>query len=75
MKYSIGVNAVIMGLLLLIVSIPVMGLLHNIYPENYSGCNYLPNKSKEKYYMTTILIGLITYFLGKYTGINKIYCT
>lgn len=68
-------EAFIVGIILLIVSTPVMGALHTLYPDDYTGCENLPLKSKNKYYVTTVVIGMIVHLLCEYTGVNKLYCS
>lgn len=68
------IEAFIVGIILLIVSIPVMVSLHTLYPEDYVGCEYLPSKSKKKYYVSTVIIGILVHLLCEYSGVNKWYC-
>ena len=68
------IEAIIVGILLLIVSIPVMGALQILYPNDYTGCQNLPLKSEKKYYVATIIIGVLVHLLCEYTNINKWYC-
>jgi hypothetical protein len=68
------IEAFAVGIILLIVSIPVMGSLHIIYPEDYAGCEHLPSKSKNKYYASTVIIGILVHLLCEFSGINKWYC-
>ena len=67
-------EAIAVGILLLLISIPAMGLLHRLYPEDYVGCEKLPPRSKTKYYITTFIIGFITHLVCEFTGINDWYC-
>jgi len=68
-------EAFILGIILLIISIPVMGILHMCFPEDYSGCQNLPTKSKNKYYIATIIIGMLTHITFEYSGAKKLYCS
>lgn len=74
MDAALFVEAFIVGIILLIISIPIMGGLHVLYPEDYSGCENLPAKSKTKYYGATVAIGFITHLLCEFSGINRWYC-
>jgi hypothetical protein len=68
------IEAFMVGIILLIISIPVMGYLHSTYPEDYSGCENLPSNSKKKYYIATVVIGILTHLVCEFSGINKWYC-
>ena len=68
------IEAFIVGIILLIVSIPVMGGLHALYPEDYAGCEHLPSKSKNKYYVSTVVIGILVHLFCECIGLNKWYC-
>lgn len=68
------VEAFIVGLVLVLVSIPIMGILHYAYPNDYTGCNNLPGSST-KYKVATFFIGFFTHLLFEYSGANKWYCT
>ena len=68
------IEAFAVGIILLIVSIPVMGALHTMYPEDYAGCEHLPVKSKNKYYVSTVIIGMFVHLLCEFSGLNKWYC-
>ncbi len=70
------IEAFIVGVILLIISIPVMGITHTLYPDDYTGCLNLPltPSGKTKYYVSTIIIGIMTHLLCEVTGINKMYC-
>lgn len=68
------VEAIIVGIILLIVSTFAMGILHKIYPSDYTGCKNLPPESKSKYYFTTFIIGVLVHLICEYTKINKWYC-
>lgn len=51
-----------------------MGILHNVYPNDYAGCINLLSKSKGKYYIATIIIGILAQLLCEFIGLNKWYC-
>lgn len=68
------IEAIAVGVLLLIISIPVMGLLHTYFPNDYAGCENLPKKCKGKYYLVTIFIGILTHLTCEFLDINKWYC-
>lgn len=67
-------EAFAVGIILLLVSIPVMGTLHTLYPEDYTGCLNAPTKSKSKYYISTFIIGVIVHLICEGSGINDWYC-
>ena len=67
------IEAFIFGIILLIVSIPIMGITNILYPSDYSGRNP-PKSSKNKYYIATIIIGMLTHLLCEYSGITKSFC-
>jgi len=68
------IEAFTVGFILLIVSIPVMGALHTMYPEDYAGCEHMLSKSKNKYYVSTVIIGMLVHLLCEFSGLNKWYC-
>lgn len=68
------IEAIVVGIILLIISIPIMGALHTLYPDDYAGCEHLPSKSKTKYYVSTVIIGMLTHLICELSGINKFYC-
>ena len=53
-------ESLVVGIILLIVSIPIMDLTNRI---QYDG--------KEKFYVSTVLIGIITHLIFEYSGANK----
>jgi hypothetical protein len=59
-------EAVLVGILLLIVAIPVMKIQHNLYPGDIA--------SPQKYWISTIIIGILAHLLCEFSGINKYYC-
>ena len=62
------IEAFVVGVILLIVAIPVMYIQNEYFPV-IPGCS-----DKTKYYISTIVIGMICHFICEYTGINKYYC-
>lgn len=68
------IEAFAVGIILLIVSIPFMSTLHTLYPEDYAGCEHLPSKSKNKYYVSTVIIGMLVHLICEFGGLNKWYC-
>jgi hypothetical protein len=68
------IEAFMVGIILLIISIPVMRTLHTLYPDDYTGCEHLPSNSKNKYYIATIIIGILTHLVCEVSGVNKWYC-
>lgn len=66
-------EAIAVGIILVLISLIVMGALHRIYPNDYTGCINLP-KSSAKYYVATFAIGIITHLACEATGINHWYC-
>jgi hypothetical protein len=68
------IEAFLVGIILLIVSIPIMAAVRKLYPEDYAGCENLPNPSKTKYYVATLLIGILVHLICEFSGINNWYC-
>lgn len=58
-------EALVVGIILLIVSVPIMGLV-NTHMKDYG---------QWKFYASTVLIGFFTHILFEYSGANKWYCT
>jgi hypothetical protein len=58
-------EAFVVGFILLLVSIPIMGIVRTCFEE----CNHY------KYYVATVIIGMITHFIFEYSGANAWYCT
>jgi hypothetical protein len=69
------IEAFIVGIILLIISIPIMKTLHTLYPDDYAGCENLPSKSKNKYYVSTFAIGVLVHLVCEFSGVNKLYCS
>ena len=65
-------EAIIVGLLLLLISIPIMHITRNI---DLSSVPYLQENKYIKYYISTILIGMVAHFAFEFSGANKWYCT
>lgn len=59
-------EALIVGILLLIISIPVMKIQQYYFPGDIA--------SPQKYWVSTIIIGILTHFICEFFGINKYYC-
>ncbi len=57
-------EAFVVGIILLLVSIPVMKIQNCLYP----------NPTPTTYYISTILIGIIVHLFCEFSGINKYYC-
>ena len=62
------------GFIFLISTTIIMIGLHCMFPNDYTGCLYLPNKSSFKYYAATFISGVIANLFCEYVGINKWYC-
>jgi uncharacterized membrane protein len=61
---QVVLEAIIVGFILLLVSIPIMKLVRTYYKDY----------GYEKYYIATIMIGMITHFAFEYSGANLWYC-
>ena len=59
-------EAFIFGILLLIISIPVMKIQKYYFPGEIA--------SPQKYWVSTIIIGMLTHFICEFSGVNKYYC-
>lgn len=57
-------EAFVVGIILLLVSIPIMKIQQCICPK----------PSTTAYYISTILIGIIVHLFCEYAGINQYYC-
>lgn len=58
-------EALVVGIILLIISVPIMRLV-NTHMKEYG---------QWKFYASTVLIGVLTHILFEYSGANKWYCT
>ena len=58
------IEALVVGVILLLVSVPIMGVVHTCFADY----------GHDKYYIATILIGMITHFVFEYSGVNAWYC-
>jgi hypothetical protein len=67
-------EAVFVGIIFLIISIPIMKFVHTKYPINYSNCTKKPINTKGKYYAATFMAGSLVHILCEVLGINKWYC-
>jgi hypothetical protein len=61
------VEAIVVGFILLIISIPVMSIINRCYPDELF-------PSKKKFYVASIIIGMLTHFGFEASGANKWYC-
>jgi hypothetical protein len=71
---TVLMEAVMVGIIFLIVSIPIMGILRVEYPVDYSKCSEIPENPKGKYYVATFIIGALVHIICEIAGINKWYC-
>lgn len=55
----------IVGIIGLIVSFIIMGVVDLVYPNDYRGCLYLPGSST-KYYIATFIIGCISHVISTF---------
>jgi hypothetical protein len=59
-------EALILGIVILIIAIPVMRIQEYYYPGDVA--------SPQKYWISTVIIGILAHLLCEYSGINKYYC-
>ena len=59
-------EALVVGFLILIIAIPVMRIQEYYYPGDIA--------SPQKYWISTVIIGMIAHLLCEFSGINKYYC-
>ena len=64
MNLQLFTEGIVVSFILLIISIPVMEFVKTGFPT----------AGQEKYYVATIIIGLLTHFLCEYSGLNSWYC-
>ena len=57
-------EAFVVGIILLLVSIPLMKIQNCLFP----------NPTSNTYYVSTMLIGITVHLFCEYAGINKYYC-
>lgn len=62
---NVYIEALIVGIILLIISVPIMGVVNT----------YMKNFGQWKFYTSTVLIGFLTHILFEFSGVNKWYCT
>lgn len=62
-------EAFVVGIIVLIIAVPVMSIQHTLLPN-------IPGKKpgSAKYYVSTVIIGVLVHLLCEYTGVNKYYC-
>jgi hypothetical protein len=66
LRMNLFVESLCVGIILLIISIPVMGVARSISPQS---------KSKVKYYVSSVIIGMLTHLVCEFMGINRWYCS
>ena len=59
-------EAFIVGILILIVAFPVMKIQEYYYPGDVA--------SPQKYWVSTVIIGMLGHLICEFSGINKYYC-
>jgi hypothetical protein len=74
MNKTVLIEATVVGIIFLFITSIIMIGLHYMFPNDYTGCLYLPNKSSFKYYAATFLSGFIVHLLCECLGVNKWYC-
>lgn len=64
--YNLLIEAIVVGSLLLLVSYPIMRIVKLYFPK--------PKYGDNKFYISTIIIGMMVHFIAEFSGINKWYC-
>lgn len=59
-------EALVVGIMVLIIAIPVMIIQEYYYPGDIA--------SPQKYWVSTVIVGMLAHLLFEYSGINKYYC-
>jgi len=59
-------EAFIVGIIILIVAFPVMKIQEYYYPGDIA--------SPQKYWVSTVIIGMLSHLICEFSGINKYYC-
>lgn len=59
-------EAFIVGIIILIVAFPVMKIQEYYYPGDVA--------SPQKYWVSTVIIGMLSHLICEFSGINKYYC-
>lgn len=66
MSFILLKEAFAIGLLILIIAIPVMKIQEYYFPGDKG--------TPHKYWISTIIIGMVAHFAREFSGINKYYC-
>ena len=60
------IEAIIVGILLLIIAVPVMKIQDAYFPSNTA--------SPQKYWAATVVTGVLVHLFCEFSGLNKYYC-